>query len=163
MARTSRALMGAPSDRCMLSLRLNGCRQPRLPGLGTWSPVQRPASLGSSIGVSPSMRVAAISALIVPALLAGAANSAPDPHSLALAAGYKAAFLCSGLFNAHQTPEQMAADDLEGIYPEYQAAVRDLPAKIDRQAHRVSVAFDARLPPRIAAWRPGLGCSQLPI
>lgn len=108
------------------------------------------------------MRAALVSALITLAPLA--ARAAPgDPHSLALAAGYKAAFLCSGLFNAHQTPEQVAADDLEGIYPEYQAAVRELPAKIDRQAHTVSVAFDAKLPPRIAAWRPGLGCSQLPI
>jgi CubicO group peptidase (beta-lactamase class C family) len=41
--------------------------------------------------------------------------------------------------------------------------VRTLPAKIDGEAKTVSVAFDDRLPPRIAAWRPGLGCAQLPI
>jgi len=108
------------------------------------------------------MRAAVLSVLVL--LVPLSARSAPsDPHSRALAAGYKAAFLCSGLFNAHQTPEQIAADDLEGIYPEHQQAVRELPAKIDRAAHTVSVAFDRLLPPRISAWRPGLGCSELPI
>jgi CubicO group peptidase (beta-lactamase class C family) len=108
------------------------------------------------------MRRAVLSALIALAPLS--ARAAPeDAHVRALAAGYKAAFLCSGLFNAHQSEAQVAADDLEGIYPDYQALVRTLPAKVDAQAHTVSVAFDARLPPRIAAWRPGLGCSQLPI
>jgi CubicO group peptidase (beta-lactamase class C family) len=89
--------------------------------------------------------------------------AAPDPHVRALAAGYKAAFLCSNLFNAGMTPEQVAQDDLEGIYPDYQPLVRTLPADIDREAKTVSVAFDDKLPPRIAAWRPGLGCSQLPV
>lgn len=91
------------------------------------------------------------------------ASAADDPHTRALAAGYKAAFLCSGVFNAGQTEAQVAADDLEGIYPDYQALVRTLPATVDRQAKTVSVPFDDRLPPRIAAWRPGLGCAQLPI
>ena len=108
------------------------------------------------------MRAILISGLIALAPLA--ARSAPeDGHVRALAAGYKAAFLCSGLFDAHQTEAQVAADDLEGIYPEYQALVRELPAKVDRTAHTVSVAFDARMPPRLSAWRPGLGCSALPI
>jgi CubicO group peptidase (beta-lactamase class C family) len=57
----------------------------------------------------------------------------------------------------------VAADDLEGIYPDYQALVRTLPAKVDPVKRTVSVAFAPDLPPRIAAWRPGLGCSQLPI
>jgi CubicO group peptidase (beta-lactamase class C family) len=102
------------------------------------------------------------------AALALAASAAADPpagaaHTLALAAGYKAAFLCSGIFNAGQSEAQVMADDLEGTYPEYQAAVRSLPARIDRAARTVSVAFEESLPPRIAAWRPGLGCAQLPI
>ena len=92
-----------------------------------------------------------------------AAFAAPAPHTLALAAGYKAAFLCSGMFDAGESEATATADDLEGIYPEFQEAVRTLPAKIDREARTVSVAFDDRLPPRIAAWRPGLGCAQLPI
>ncbi|MGI8841634.1 MAG: serine hydrolase domain-containing protein [Caulobacteraceae bacterium] len=101
-------------------------------------------------------------------VLAGSgASAAPDAalssHAMALAAGYKAAFLCSGLFDADEPEGQIAADDLEGIYPQYQAAVRALPAQVDRRARTVSVAFDARLPPRVAAWRPSLGCAQLPI
>ncbi|MEO8926278.1 MAG: serine hydrolase [Caulobacteraceae bacterium] len=84
-------------------------------------------------------------------------------HALALAAGYKAAFVCSGIFDAGEPEAEIAADDLEGIYPQYQAAVRTLAAKVDRRARTVSVAFDERLPPRIAAWRPLLGCAQLPI
>ena len=97
------------------------------------------------------------------ALQAVAAQAAEPSHLRALAAGYKAAFLCSGIFTAGQTEAQVADDDLEGIYPEYQALVRSLPAQVDRKARTVSVAFDDKLPPRIAAWRPGLGCTQLPI
>jgi CubicO group peptidase (beta-lactamase class C family) len=91
------------------------------------------------------------------------AGAAEDAHVRALAAGYKAAFLCSGVFNARQSVEQATADDLEGIYPEYQALVRTLPAQVDEDRRTVSVPFDPKLPPRIAAWRPGLGCTQLPI
>lgn len=101
--------------------------------------------------------------LALAGLVAGGAQAADDPHTKALAAGYKAAFLCSGVFNAGQSEAQVAADDLEGIYPEYQALVRALPASVDRTAKTVSVAFDANLPPRIAVWRPYLGCTQLPI
>ena len=102
--------------------------------------------------------------LIAALLLAAPALAAePTPHTRALAAGYKAAFLCSGLFNAGQTEAQVATDDLRGIYPEYQPLVAELPATIDRAAHSVSVAFDPALPPRIAVWRPLLGCAQLPV
>lgn len=97
------------------------------------------------------------------AMLAGQAVAADDPHTRALAAGYKAAFLCSGVFNAGRPEAEIAADDLEGIYPDYQELVRTLPATVDREAKTVSVAFDPKLPPRIAAWRPNLGCAQLPI
>ena len=108
------------------------------------------------------MRRAVITALITLAPLI--ARAAPeDAHVRALAAGYKAAFLCSDLFNAHMSEAEATANDLEGVYPEYQALVRALPARIDARARTVSVAFDPKLPPRIAAWRPGLGCSQLPI
>ena len=81
----------------------------------------------------------------------------------ALAAGYKASFLCSGLFNAGQSEEQVAGDDLKRIYPELEPIVAKLEAKVDRGAKTVSVAFSEDLPPRIAAWRPHLGCAQLPI
>jgi len=109
-----------------------------------------------------SIFVGAVLAMTATACSA-AGPAAEDPHVRALAAGYKAAFLCSGIFNAGQTEAQVAADDLEGIYPDYQALVRTLPATVDRQAKTVSVPFDPKLPPRIAAWRPNLGCAQLPI
>ena len=44
--------------------------------------------------------LAACVALPFPAL------AAPSPHNLALAAGYKAAFLCSGLFDAGESEEE---------------------------------------------------------
>lgn len=108
------------------------------------------------------MRSIFLAGLAVAAVATGA-PAQDDPHVRALAAGYKAAFLCSGVFNAGQTEAQVAADDLEGIYPDYQTLVRTLPATIDRTAKTVSVPFDEKLPPRIAAWRPGLGCAQLSI
>ena len=97
------------------------------------------------------------------AALATGASAQDDPHVRALSAGYKAAFLCSGIFNAGRPEAEIAADDLEGIYPDYQALVRSLPATVDREAKTVSVAFDPKLAPRVAAWRANLGCAQLPI
>ncbi|MFZ4687679.1 MAG: serine hydrolase domain-containing protein [Polymorphobacter sp.] len=105
------------------------------------------------------MRVLALALLLAGPALAGDA----PPHARALAAGYKAAFLCSGLFNAGQTEAQATADDLTGIYREYQPLIAELPATIDRAGHSVSVRFHEKLPPRIAVWRPLLGCAQLPI
>jgi CubicO group peptidase (beta-lactamase class C family) len=102
--------------------------------------------------------------LIALALLAvpAAAQVAPDPHRLALAAGYKAAFLCSGRWNAGQSVEAITRDDLTGIYREYQDLIADLPATIDEAARTVSVKMPGSLPPRVAVWRPLLGCAQLP-
>ena len=52
----------------------------------------------------------------------------PDRHTLSLAAGYKAAFLCSGMFNGGLDQETVAADDLTRIeFPAAQpvSALRD--------------------------------------
>jgi CubicO group peptidase (beta-lactamase class C family) len=81
----------------------------------------------------------------------------------ALAAGYKASFLCSDLFNAGQSEEQVAKDDLRRTYPELEPIMPGLEARVDRAGKTVSVAFSGSLPPRVAAWRPHLGCAQLPI
>ncbi len=118
-----------------------------------------------SIGVSSGAALFAAACLMAGAAAPAAGGpSRQDPHSRALAAGYKAAFVCSGVFDAGQTPKQIAADDLEGIYAQYQELVGSLPeAEVDRVKHVVSVAFDHTLPPRISAWRPGLGCTELPI
>lgn len=127
-------------------------------------------SIGVDGGPAPRFKWDAMRATMFIALISLAATGASaaggaagSAHTLALAAGYKAAFLCSGIFDAGETQARIAADDLEGIYPQYQAAVRTLAARVDPAARTVSVAFDATLPPRIAAWRPSLGCAQLPI
>ena len=85
------------------------------------------------------------------------------PESVAAhAAGYKAAFTCSAVFNAGKTPAQIDQHELTGIYPEYQALVDKLQASIDTTNKRVSVAYESSLPPRYAVWRQHLGCVQLP-
>lgn len=104
------------------------------------------------------------------ALLASAPASAQvvaqpsaGTYQRAVAAGYKAALYCSGIFNAGRTPEQIDADELAGIYPEYDKIVPTLTANVDRGLQSVSVAFDPQLPPRRAAWTSRLGCVTLPI
>ena len=96
-------------------------------------------------------------------LAAPAAAQAEPSYVRALAAGYKASFLCSDIFNAGMSEAQVEADDLKRNYPEYVPIMAGMNATIDRQARTVSVAFDEKLPPRIAVWRPHLGCAQLPI
>ncbi|MBX9796458.1 MAG: beta-lactamase family protein [Sphingomonas sp.] len=104
--------------------------------------------------------------LALSAALAGAAQAqtpAPNPYQRAVAAGYKAAFTCSGLFIAGRSEAQLAADEFKGIYPEYQALVDTLSTRVDRARGLVTVAFADDLPPRVARWRPGTGCATLPI
>lgn len=108
------------------------------------------------------MRRIILTVLLLAALPASAQTTG-TPRERALAAGYKAAFLCSDLFNAGMSEEQATAVDLTGIYREYEPLVAAMPATIDRGARTVSVTFDPKLPPRIAAWRPLVGCAQLPI
>ncbi|NNU15356.1 serine hydrolase [Parvularcula sp. ZS-1/3] len=84
-------------------------------------------------------------------------------RELSLAAGYKAQFTCSGLFSGGKTLEQIERQELTNIYPSYRPVMAGLPdAVIDRDAKTVSVAFADGMPPRIAAWRPHLGCASLP-
>ncbi len=82
----------------------------------------------------------------------------------ALAAGWKASFTCSGLFVAGQTLAEIDQNELSGIYPDFERAFDQLPAAvIDKAAKTVSVSYADGQPPRIAAYRPGFGCSQLAI
>lgn len=85
------------------------------------------------------------------------------PHQRAIAAGYKALMLCEGQFGGGRTPEQVAALELTGIYPEYEALVAELPAASDWQDRSVSVPFAPNMPPRLAYWVPRFGCSLAPI
>ncbi len=87
-----------------------------------------------------------------------------EAHKHALVAGYKAAFTCSGTFNAGKTVESINAYELNRIYASYRPILAKLPAAvINKDAKYVSVKYSDAMPPRISAWRPHLGCSQLPI
>lgn len=110
------------------------------------------------------MRPLLLSTLLLAAAPAFAqATLEADARTRAIAAGHKALTLCSAHFNAGRSQAQVEALELRGIYPEYEAHVHALRATIGRKARTVSVPFDPALPPRIAAWRPNLGCAQLPI
>ncbi|MGB7405876.1 MAG: serine hydrolase [Pacificimonas sp.] len=87
-----------------------------------------------------------------------------DPAYIrALAAGYEAAFTCSATFNANQSQAEIDVNELTRVYGELRDDVGDLTAQIDRDAKRVSVDYADNMPPRIAQWRPHLGCAQLPV
>lgn len=102
----------------------------------------------------------AIAALL--ALPLGAQET--PPHMRALVAGYKAAFTCSATFNAGKTAESIAALELSRIYPGYREILSGLPdAEIDPARKTVTVHYSDSMPPRVSAWRPHLGCAQLPI
>lgn len=87
----------------------------------------------------------------------------PSTYDRAIAAGYKALTLCSGIFNARRTQAQIEALELNGIYPEYEAIVPTLPATVDRKKRRVTVEFDKSLPPRVASSGADAGCFLYPI
>lgn len=93
--------------------------------------------------------------------LAGAAEA--DLGTRSIAAGYKAAFTCSNVFNAGRGVAASDADDLARIYPDLRAALAALPpAVVDRKTHAASVVFVDGAPPRVARWRRWLGCTQAP-
>jgi len=82
----------------------------------------------------------------------------------AWAAGYRAAFTCSALWNGAGKPlDAIERDELTGIYPEIEADVRTLKADIDDKAKIVSVTYRDDMPPRVAMWDRGEGCVTLPI
>ncbi|NQY15572.1 MAG: serine hydrolase, partial [Henriciella sp.] len=112
-------------------------------------------------------RLAALAAGLTLALspVATAQNYEPsDTTKRALAAGYKALFTCSGYFSAGQTLAEIQKNELSGIYVDYRPVMDEVgDANIVESSKSVLVAFDGALPPRTAAWRPGIGCSLLPI
>jgi CubicO group peptidase (beta-lactamase class C family) len=111
--------------------------------------------------VRNSVRFAALALLL--AAPAAAQHPEAPRYDRALAAGYKAQFLCSGLWNGGKSVEQIEADELTGIYPHIAGIVPNLSAEIDEEHDQVRVAYDDNAPPRIAQWRDGLGCAGLPI
>ena len=97
------------------------------------------------------------------ALCSSVSAQSDDPVIASLAAGYKAAFTCSAHFNAGRTVEQIAGDELHRVYPALREALAALPpAQIDEKKKTVSVVYADNKPARVSAWRPFLGCAQLP-
>lgn len=106
---------------------------------------------------------AALLAVLPTVSHAQAVYPAASAYQRATAAGYKAMFLCDGLFIAGRTDTQVESLELTGIYPEYERITPTLRATIDRPRGMVSVPFVDNLPPRRAEWRKGRGCVLMPI
>ena len=101
--------------------------------------------------------------LAVPAAAQQTAPTEPTPYQRAIAAGYKALTLCSAIFNARRTEKQIQADELRGIYPEYDALARGMEADVFTPLATVSVAWSDTMPARLAVWSDGAGCTIRPI
>lgn len=102
-------------------------------------------------------------ALAATALPAQAADANAEQNR-AWAAGYRAGFTCSALWNGvGKSSADIERDELTGIYPEIEADVRALKADVDAKAKRVSVRYRDDMPPRIAEWDSREGCVTLPI
>ncbi len=105
--------------------------------------------------------LSALTLLLLPFAALGAKT---DATLDAYAAGYKAGFTCSAVFNAGKALDAIKNHELTGIYPLIADRVAELPdAQIDHNAKRVSVSYSDTMPPRIAQWRPHLGCVHLPV
>lgn len=85
----------------------------------------------------------------------GASTSTPR-HAAAQAAGYWALHLCTATFSSG-LPQDIINRTGSG------QSAKGNETKIDSVAKTVTVKFADDMEPRIAAWRPGLGCTQLPI
>ncbi len=109
-----------------------------------------------------SLRAICVGVALLTAAPAAGQDDRPD-YRRALAAGYKASFLCSDLFNAGLPESVIEQDDLARTYPELEPLFGQLTAEVDRGNRRVSVRYRDDMPPRVAQWRPHLGCAQLPI
>jgi CubicO group peptidase (beta-lactamase class C family) len=82
----------------------------------------------------------------------------PTPRRIAASqAATRAVALCSGLWDGGRTIEQINADN-GGL-----GGTESMQTSIDEQRKIVSIKYADVMPPRIVAWRPVLGCVQLPI
>lgn len=111
----------------------------------------------------PALLAATLMGGTAPAQNRGTSAPADQRYARAIAAGYKAATICGGVFNAGRSQAAVEALELRGIYPEYDALVPTLPATVDRRTRIVTVPFAPDLPARRATWRPGRGCTLAPI
>ncbi len=113
----------------------------------------------------PIRAAAAALLFAMPCLISSAQEGGTtEAMETALAAGWKATFVCSGVFVAGQSLPEIERNELSGIYPDYQLAYDALPpAQVDETRKLVSVTYSPSMPPRMAAYRPGYGCTQLPV
>ncbi|MDA9918328.1 serine hydrolase [Erythrobacter sp.] len=126
-----------------------------------------------------SAALASIS-LTVPAQAQSAQERLDARYGRALAAGYKALMLCSGIANAERngmtrTPESIHAWELTGIQAPLDSIVRNLPYEIVRGApiefrspddgfvRHVTVEWTEDMPSRVAVNTGESGCKVMPI
>lgn len=117
----------------------------------------------------------AAAALLAASPLAAQATTQEDidaRYDRALAAGYKALFLCSAIANAERngatrTAESVERWELTGIQAPLDRMVADLPYEILRdpegELDAVTVAWADDMRPRMAVHDSRLGCQQMPI
>ncbi|WP_343046073.1 serine hydrolase [Parasphingorhabdus flavimaris] len=92
-----------------------------------------------------------------------AQDEEPSRYDRALAAGYKAQFVCSGLWNGGKALADIKADELTGIYDRIADIVPELSEVVEGSERRVRVSFAEDMPPRIAIWNHRTGCTSMPI
>jgi len=102
-----------------------------------------------------------VGALFSISALAQEAESAR--YDRALAAGYKAQFICSGLWNGGKSLADIKADELTGIYERIADIVPTLAEEVDETERQVRVRFAEDAPPRVAIWNSQSGCTAMPI
>jgi len=88
----------------------------------------------------------------------GEGQGASPRHAAAQAAGFRALHYCTGLFGSG-----MSAETLNFTSRNRTPTSATLRMEVDEAAKMVAVHFLPDMEPRIAVWRPHLGCTQLPI
>ena len=120
------------------------------------------------------LSILAVAALLAAPLSAQSQqDTLDDRYDRALAAGYKALFLCSAIANAERngttrTPESVAEWELAGIQAPLNDLVGELPYEIEYHPNgtveRVAVTWADDMPPRYAIHlERDRGCAQSPI
>lgn len=115
--------------------------------------------LAASVAAVATVAIAQQPPAARPAAPAAAGEDGPSlaspRHAAAQQAGARALHLCSGIFSS-----EMPRDLIDRTSP---AVSRGLKTEIDEAGKTVSVTYRDDMPPRVAVYRPLLGCTQLPI
>lgn len=96
----------------------------------------------------------AASAALIATAAAAQEGVSTARHTAAQNAGYIALHYCTGTFASTMSPETVRDTNRRVAAGEI---------SIDREARTVSVPYADNMPPRMAVWRPVIGCTQLPI